>query len=319
MNSIKEFYPPIEAYQTHLLKASPLHTLYIEECGNPKGQAILFLHGGPGGGLSPDHRRYFDPNHYRIILFDQRGCGQSTPHAELTENTTWDLVADIEKIRGLLNIQKWLVFGGSWGSTLALAYAVTHTQNVLGLILRGIFMCRPSEIRWFYQEGASHVFPEYWEKYSELIPENERQDYLRAYHRRLTGADEKLKLKAAQTWSQWEMATSYLRLNRTAVESMEEPHRALAFARIEAHYFVNNAFFESDSYLLDQIAKIAHLPGRIVQGRYDMVCPARSAWELHKKWKASELNIIDDAGHSASEIGIRSALIDATDQFRILR
>jgi proline iminopeptidase len=316
MTTLREFYPPIAPYHSDYLKVSELHTLYFEQVGNPQGAPILFLHGGPGGGISPDHRRYFDPKFYRIILFDQRGCGKSTPFAELKENTTWDLVSDIEKIRTHLRISKWIVFGGSWGSTLALSYAVTHTERVVGLILRGIFLCRKKEIQWFYQEGASRFFPDAWGPYFQFIPENERHDMVKAYYQRLTSDNEALRLKAAKLWSQWEMATSYLIPKASAVTEMEDPARALPFARIEAHYFIHNAFFESDNFLLEKANKLANLPVTIVQGRYDMVCPMESAYELHKAIPRSQLIIVPDCGHSASEPGIRSSLIEATDEFK---
>lgn len=313
---MKDFYPEIKPYNTLRLKVSGLHELYVEEAGNPKGKPVVFLHGGPGGGISPDHRRYFDPKTYRIILFDQRGCGQSTPFAELQENTTWDLVADIEKIREVMKIDKWLVFGGSWGSTLALSYAVTHPERVTGLVLRGIFLCRPSELQWFYQDGASRMFPDHWETYKNHIPENERHDFISAYYKRLTSTDKKIQLDAARVWSQWEMSTSYLNVSKEAIESMDGPEKALPFARIECHYFMNNAFFKTNNYLLESVSKISHLPAVIVQGRYDVVCPPTSAWELHKALPKSKLHFIPGAGHSASEPGVRSALIEATDSFR---
>lgn len=313
---MKDFYPEIQPYRTHRLKVSQIHELYVEEAGNPKGKPVVFLHGGPGGGISPDHRRYFDPSSYRIILFDQRGCGQSTPFAEIQENTTWDLVADIEKIRELMQIEKWLVFGGSWGSTLALSYAVTHPEKVTGLVLRGIFLCRPSEIHWFYQDGASRIYPDYFQPYHDFIPAEERGDFVKAYYKRLTSSDQKIQLEAARRWSQWEMATSYLNVSPTAIESMDEPEKALPFARIECHYFMNNAFFKTENFLLESASKIQHLPAVIVQGRYDIVCPPTSAWELHKALPKSKLHFIPAAGHSASEPGVRSALIEATDSFR---
>jgi proline iminopeptidase len=251
-------------------------------------------------------------------LFDQRGCGQSTPHAELRENTTWDLVSDIEKLRVHLGLEKWIVFGGSWGSTLALAYAIAHRERVKALCLRGIFLCRPSEIRWFYQEGASHIFPDFWQTYHDFIPAAERGDFVKAYYKRLTSSDEKLRLEAAKVWSKWESATSYLFVKKEAIDEFEDPHKALAFARIECHYFINNAFFETENFILENTSKLKGIPGVIVQGRYDVVCPAKSAWELHQAWPESQLQIIADAGHSASEPGIRSALISAMDQFRQL-
>lgn len=315
---MRDFYPEIEPFKSGHLKVSELHNIYYEQVGNPKGKPVVFLHGGPGGGISPDHRRYFDPKTYHIILFDQRGCGQSTPHAELRENTTWDLVSDIEKLRQHVGVEKWHVFGGSWGSTLALSYAIKHSDRVSGLLLRGIFLCRPSELQWFYQEGASQIFPDFWEKYWNHIPEAERGNMFKAYYQRLTHEDEKVRLDAARVWSQWEGSTSYLYVKPSAIEEFEDPHKALAFARIECHYFVNKAFFETDNYLLENIDKIRSIPGHIVQGRYDVVCPATSAWALHKAWPESTLEIIADAGHSASEPGIRSALITATDRFRTI-
>ncbi len=313
-----DFYPEIEPFQSGRLKVSELHEIHYEQVGNPKGYPVVFFHGGPGGGISPDHRRYFDPQYYRVILFDQRGCGQSLPFAELKENTTWDLVADIEKLRQHLGVKQWHVFGGSWGSTLALTYAITHPQNVTALFLRGIFLCRPSEIKWFYQEGASQIFPDAWEPYFNHIPENERQDFITAYYQRLTSPIEAVRLEAARVWSQWEMSTSYLMQKQDAVDEMEDPAKALPFARIECHYFINNSFFPTNNYILENIDKIRRIPGVIVQGRYDVVCPARSAWDLHRAWPEAELNIIPDAGHAAGETGIRSALIRATNQFRNL-
>ncbi len=313
---MREFYPEIDVNQSGMLKVSDIHTLYWEDCGNPKGQPILFLHGGPGGGIDPAYRRFFDPQAYRIILFDQRGAGKSTPCAELRENTTWDLVADIEKIREMLGIEKWVVFGGSWGSTLSLTYAITHPERCHALVLRGIFLCRPSEIKWFYQEGASQIFPDIWEQYFNLIPANERHDMVTAYYKRLTSTDEKTRLEAAKAWSKWEAATSRLIVDPKAIDEFEDPEYALSFARIECHYFMNNAFFKTNNWILENISKIKHIPSVIIQGRYDVVCPATSAWELHRAWPEAEFKIIADAGHSMSEPGIRSALIEATDKFR---
>lgn len=312
-----EYYPPIEPFQTEFLKVSSLHTLYVEQCGNPKGQPILFLHGGPGGGCQADHRRFFDPKHYHIILFDQRGAGRSTPAAELEENTTWDLVSDIEKIRNHLKIKDWTVFGGSWGSTLALAYAITHPEKVKALILRGIFLCRPSEIRWFYQEGASQIFPDAWEKYCDHIPPAERHDFVKAYHKRLTDENADIRLAAARIWSQWEAATSRLFVDPKSIQEFDEPVLALQFARIECHYFVNNSFFDTDNFLIENIKKIRHIPASIVQGRYDVVCPVRSAWDLHKVWPEASLHIVPDAGHAAAEPGIRAKLIECTNAYRL--
>lgn len=305
------YYPQIEPFHQFKLKVSELHEIYVEQCGNPQGKPIVFLHGGPGGGCTEDHRRFFDPSTYHIILFDQRGCGRSTPHAELRENTTWDLVADIEKIREKLGINKWHVFGGSWGSTLALAYAVTYPNRVKALILRGIFLCRPSEIHWFYQEGASQIFPDSWETYRDYIPTNERSNFVEAYYRRLTDPDEKIRLEAARIWSKWEASASYLIPKPEAIEEYDGAHKALAFARIECHYFMNNAFFKTNNYLLEQAYKLKDIPGFIIQGRYDVVCPATSAWELYRAWPQAKINLIADAGHAASEPGIRSALIES--------
>jgi proline iminopeptidase len=315
---MKTFYPSIEPFETGRLKVSPVHDLYYEQCGNPKGQPAVFLHGGPGGGLIPDYRRFFDPKTYRIALFEQRGSGRSTPHASLEDNTTWHLVDDIEKLREHLGIDRWLVFGGSWGSTLALAYAQTHSQRVSALVLRGIFLCRKKEIRWFYQdgEGASAIFPDLWEDYVKLIPPAERDDMLGAYHRRLMSDDEAVRLEAAKAWSVWEGSISKLLPDPELIEHSGEDQFALAVARIEAHYFVNNAFFDSDNYLIENVPKIRHIPGIIVQGRYDVVCPMMSAWELHRAWPEAKLHVVLDAGHASTEPGIIAGLVDATDSFR---
>jgi proline iminopeptidase len=313
---MRELYPPIEPYDHGMLPVSSLHSIYYEQCGNASGKPVVFLHGGPGGGCVPEYRQFFDPAAYRIVLFDQRGSGRSTPHAELQENTTWDLVEDIEKLRKHLGIEGWAVFGGSWGSTLALAYAQTHPERVHEMILRGIFLCRPKEIRWFYQEGASWIFADVWEKYVEVIPENERVDFVNAYYRRLTSDDERIRLEAARAWSIWEGSTSKLFFDYNMIERMAEPEFALAFARIECHYFMNNAFFPTENYLIENVGKIRHIPAVIVQGRYDVVCPMKSAWELHRAWPESELKLVADAGHSATEPGIISELVEATDRFR---
>jgi proline iminopeptidase len=313
-----ELFPPLEPFKTEMLKASPLHEIYLEQSGNPDGQPVLFLHGGPGGGTSPKHRQFFDPAHYRIVLFDQRGCGKSTPTAVLEENSTWDLVHDIELIRKHLGFRSWIVFGGSWGSTLALAYAVKHPSRVRGLILRGIFLCRKEEIHWFYQNGASNIFPELWDSYLEAIPPEERDDLVRAYHRRLTGADEKEKLIAARAWSKWEGGTSKLFPSEEMVTAFDDDKHALEFARIENHYFVNNAFFETDNFLLENAEKIRKIPGIIVHGRYDVVCPPKNAWDLHRAWPESQLHIVPDAGHSAWEPGIQDKLVEATEAFKAL-
>ncbi|WP_017720541.1 prolyl aminopeptidase [Kamptonema formosum] len=312
---MRELYPPIEPYRQGTLQVSDLHTLHFEESGNPQGKPVIVLHGGPGGGCLPSYRQYFDPSRWRTVMFDQRGCGKSTPHAELRENTTWDLVSDIEKLREHLGIDQWTVFGGSWGSTLSLAYSQTHPSRCSGLILRGIFMLRQEELRWFYQEGASYIFPEAWEEYLKPIPPEERSDLISAYHKRLTGPDPKIRLEAARAWSIWEGSTSRLLPDSQLVQRFGETQFAEAFARIECHYFVNKGFFEPENQLLLNAGRIRHIPGFIAHGRYDMVCPVKNAWELHKVWPEAELRIVPDAGHSMSEPGIRSALIEATDKF----
>lgn len=308
-------YPPIEPYRTQRLRVSDLHELHVEESGNPQGQPVVFVHGGPGGGTEPWQRQFFDPQRYRIVLFDQRGCGKSTPHAELRENTTWDLVTDMEKIRVLLGIGRWVVFGGSWGSTLALAYAETHPERVKALVLRGIFLLRKAEIDWFYQQGCSWIYPDAWEPYWQLIPEAERHDMVAAYHRRLTSDDPAVRRAAAQAWSVWEGSTSKLFPSKDLVSRFAGDRFADAFARIECHYFINKGFLRSDNQLIEDAHRIRHIPGVIVQGRYDVVCPLRSAWDLHRAWPEAQLQIVDDAGHAASEPGILSKLVEATNRF----
>ena len=315
---MRDLYPPIEPYERGKLKVSELHTIYYEESGNPQGKPVIFLHGGPGGGIVPMYRQYFDPQQWRIIFFSQRGCGQSTPYAELRENTTWDLVDDIEKLRKHLDIAAWVVFGGSWGSTLALAYSQTYPESCKGLILRGIFMLRTSEIRWFYQEGASYIYPDAWEEYLQPIPLEERDDLLSAFYKRLTSEDKQTRLAAAKAWSVWEASTSKLIPSAASKQRFGMAEFAEAFARIECHYFVNKGFFKRENWLLENIDRIRHLPGVIVQGRYDVVCPMKSAWELHRAWSEAEFIVIPDAGHSVSEPGIKDALIRATDRFAAL-
>lgn len=312
---MKGLYPEIEPFDKGRLKVSPVHELYYEQCGNPNGKPVVFLHGGPGGGIASDYRRYFNPDIYRVVLFDQRGAGESTPSASIEDNTTWHLVDDIERLREHLRVRTWQVFGGSWGSTLSLAYAETHPDRVSELVLRGIFLCRPKEIRWFYQEGASAIFPDVWEEYLKVIPEGERDDMVSAYYRRLTSEDYEVRLAAARAWSIWEGSTSKLFFDPTMVEKFANPEFALAFARIECHYFMNNSFFTGDNYLIENVGRIRSLPGVIVQGRYDVVCPIMSAWELHRAWPEARLHIIPDAGHSISEPGIIDALVNATDEF----
>ena len=312
---LRSLYPEIEPFDSGFLPVSSLHTLYYEQSGNPNGKPVVFLHGGPGGGTNAKCRRFFDPAVYRIVLFDQRGCGKSTPHAELTDNTTWDLVADIERVREHLGIGRWQVFGGSWGSTLALAYAQTHPDKVSELVLRGIFMLRRWELEWFYQKGCDALYPDAWETYLDAIPEVERGDLMSAYHRRLTSPDAKTRTAAARAWSVWEGATSFLWQDKSHIESSAEDEFALAFARIECHYFVNGGFFEHDDQLLRNVERIRNIPAVIVQGRYDVVCPLRSAWDLHRAWPEADLHIVQDAGHSAFEPGIVHELVEATDRF----
>ena len=312
----RTLYPEIEPYDSGMLAVSPLHTLYYEQCGNPRGKPVVFLHGGPGAGCNPKTRRFFDPAHYRIVQFDQRGCGRSTPHAELTDNTTWHLVADIERLREHLHIERWQVFGGSWGSTLALAYAQAHPQRVTELVLRGIFLLRRWELEWFYQKGCDAIYPDAWEPYIEHIPAGERGDLIGAYYRRLTGTDAAVRLAAAKAWSTWEGGTSYLLQNPDYIASTGADEFALQFARIECHYFVHGGFFECDDQLLRDAHRLKNIPAVIVQGRYDVVCPLRSAWDLHRAWPEAELRIVADAGHSALEPGNTHELVEATDRFR---
>ncbi|MSP55551.1 MAG: prolyl aminopeptidase [Myxococcales bacterium] len=308
-------YPEIQATRFGMHRVSEIHEIYWEECGNPKGIPAVFVHGGPGAGCDAVHRRFFDPARYRIILFDQRGCGRSVPHAELRENTTWDLVADMERLRELLGVRRWLVFGGSWGSTLALAYAETHPANVLALVLRGIFLLRKREIDWFYQEGASWIFPDYWQDYLAQIPSEGHADLVAAYHSQLTSPDANLRLAAAKVWSVWEGRTSKLVTSPDMVNHYSTDDFALAFARIECHYFINRGFFTRDDQLLHDVGRIRHVPAVIVQGRYDVVCPMRSAWDLSVAWPEARLVVVPDAGHSAFEDGILAELIAATDEF----
>jgi proline iminopeptidase len=312
---MRAFYPDVQPYRRGRLRVSDLHEMYFEECGNPEGKPVVVLHGGPGGGISPFLRRLHNPARYRIVLFDQRGCGQSTPHAELRENTTWHLVADMEALRAHLAIEKWQVLGGSWGSTLALAYAQTHTERVTELILRGIFTVRESEIRWFYQEGASALFPDVWETFVAPIPENERHNFISAYYKRLTSSNAGEQMACAKAWSQWEANTLALRPNPEVISSFGGDSFALAFARIECHYFVNRGFFERDGQLLAGAEKLRGIPGIIVQGRYDVVTPMETAWALHKAWPEAQFEIVADAGHTATEPGTTDALIRATDSF----
>jgi proline iminopeptidase len=308
---VNRLFPEIKPYAEHRLKVDPLHELYMEECGNPGGLPLLFVHGGPGAGCEESHRRFFDPNVYRIILFDQRGAGRSTPHASLESNSTSHLVADMEFIRQYLGIEQWVLFGGSWGSTLSLVYAQTHPERVFGLILRGIFLCRPWEIRWFYQEGADRLFPDRWQEFLAPIPEHERHDLLHAHYRRLTGEDEIARMASAKAWSLWEGYTSTLLPNQHVTDFFGSPRTALSLARIEAHYFVHDSFLEPDQ-ILRRADRLRDIPGIIVHGRYDVVCPVQNAWELARAWPEARLQIIPDAGHSAFEPGTVNALVLAT-------
>ena len=304
-------YHELQPYVVHSLEVESPHVLHVEECGNPAGLPVIFVHGGPGAGCEDYHRRFFNPDVYRIILFDQRGCGRSTPHASLEKNTTEALVQDLERIRQRLGIERWVLFGGSWGSTLSLVYAQTHPERVLGLILRGIFLCRPSDIHWFYQSGASRLFPDLWEAFLAPIPEEERGDLLAAYYRRLTGDNEVERMAAAKAWSLWEGRTATLRLNHAVVDHFGNPFTALSLARIEAHYFKHDTFLRPNQILADA-RRLKGIPGVIVHGRYDVVCPLDNAWALHAAWPEAELRIIPDAGHSASERGTVDALVQAT-------
>jgi proline iminopeptidase len=312
----RQLYPAIEPFRRGYLRVSDVHEIYYEESGNPAGKPAVFLHGGPGAGSDKRARQFFDPQHYRIVVFDQRGSGRSRPSASLIENTTWHLVADIERLRKHLGIERWLVFGGSWGSTLALAYSEAHPERVTEIVLRGIFLIRYGEIRWFYQHGASEIFPDRWEAYRDAIAPDERDDFLNAYYRRLTGTDQRAALAAARAWSVWEGSTSFLYSDPDAIKKWGEDHFALAVARIECHYFVNRGFLRSETQLLEDVARIRHIPATIVQGRYDVVCPAATAWDLHRVWPEASMRIVPDAGHSAFEPGNTHELVLATDRYR---
>ncbi|XP_058189657.1 proline iminopeptidase [Rhododendron vialii] len=312
----RNLYPDIEPYSTGFLKVSDLHTIYWEQSGNPNGHPVVFLHGGPGGGTSPSNRKFFDPEFYQIILFDQRGAGKSTPHACLVDNTTWDLVEDIEKLREHLDIPEWQVFGGSWGSTLALAYSQSHPEKVTGIVLRGIFLLRKKEIDWFYEGGAAAIFPDAWEPFRDLIPENERGSFIDAYWKQLNSDDLETQYAAARAWTKWEMMTAHLIPNEEHIKKGDDDKFSLAFARIENHYFVNRGFLASDSFLLDNIEKIRHINTIIVQGRYDVCCPMMSAWDLHKAWPEADFKVVPDAGHSANEPGITAELVAGNEKLK---
>lgn len=314
-SELRGLYPEIEPYKSGYMKVEGEHMVYWEECGNPNGAPVLFIHGGPGIGISPYHRRFFDPQKYRIILFDQRGCGKSLPFSSLENNDTWALVRDIEEIREMAEVEKWHVFGGSWGSTLGLTYAIQHPDRVASMTLRGIFLCRPKEIRWYYQFGAGHIYPDQWERYSAPIPENERGDFVTAYYKRLTSNNGEIRKEAAKAWSGWEGATSRLYFDPAMYASFTEDDHADSIARIECHYFKNNVFFPTDNWILENVSTIRHIPCVIVQGRYDIPCPMESAWELHKAWPEAKFEVIPDAGHAPLEPGTLDALIRATDSF----
>jgi proline iminopeptidase len=315
MTEKRALYPAIDPIERGRLRVSALHEIYFEVSGNPRGKPVIVCHGGPGGGSTPSMRRYFDPARYRIVLFDQRGCGRSTPHAELRENTTWDLVEDMEAIRRHLRIDRWQVFGGSWGATLSLAYALTHKDRVTELVLRGIFTLRREELEWFYQEGANWFYPDQWERFIEPIPPGERGDLMAAYQERLRSDDHQVRLQAARAWSVWEGSTVSLFPNQDRMESFAGEQFALAFARIENHYFRNAGFFETEGWILDRAPALGDLPGVIAQGRYDVVTPMKTAWELAQRWPGGELVVVQDAGHAASEPGIVHELVTATDRF----
>lgn len=308
-------FSPIEPFESQFLNVGDGHTLYVEQCGNPSGKPVVMLHGGPGGGANPTMRRFHDPERYRIILFDQRGCGRSRPHASLDHNTTWHLVADIERIRAHYGIEAWQVFGGSWGSTLALAYAQTHPDRVTELVLRGIFTLRRAEIDWFYSNGCNWLFPDAYQAFRDLIPENERDDLIAAYYRRLTGDDPKIMQEAARIWSQWEGSTLSIQSNPDRVAAFGADRYALAFARIECHYFQHGGFLDSDDQLHANMHRIRHIPGTIIHGRFDVVTPVRTAWELSNRWPEADLRIISEAGHAMTEPGIMEELVGATNRY----
>jgi len=314
MTDLRDFYPDIEPYETGFLDVGDGHSVYYERVGTPGARPAVFLHGGPGGGIAPDYRRFFDPARYDLLLFDQRGCGRSTPHAGLEANTTWHLVEDIERLRQLVGCDKWLVFGGSWGSTLALAYAQTHPERVSALILRGIYTVTRAEIDWYYRFGVSQMFPDAWERFLAPIPETERDDLIAAYRRRLTAEEEAIRLEAAQAWAIWEGTTITLLPRPEVEQTFGDAHFALAFARLENHYFLHDCWLEPGQLLRDA-GKLRGIPGEIIHGRYDMPCPVKTAYDLHSAWPEARLHIVEGAGHAATEPGIRDRLIRATDRF----
>jgi proline iminopeptidase len=310
---MKSSFPPIQPYKTHSLKVSDLHTIYVEESGNPDGLPVIFIHGGPGSGSTEADRCFFDPRVYRVIIFDQRGCSRSSPLAEIRENTTQDLVGDIEKIRNELGIKQWVVFGGSWGSTLGLVYAQTHPQRILGMILRGIFLAREEERKWLYGGGAGNIFPEYWHEFISYVPKEDRKDMPKAYHQYLNSSDTKVRMDAAKAWTLWEGRCTSLLPNTKVIEMLNEPNFALCFARISCHFYLNNCFLELNQ-ILNNVSKLQGLPSIIIHGRYDILCPVENAYTLHHAWPGSDLNIVPGAGHVTSEPGILDALITATEQ-----
>lgn len=309
--AVQYLHPPIEPFDTRMVEVGQGHKIYVEQCGNPRGVPVVVLHGGPGGGCSPAMRRYFDPKVYRVILFDQRGCGRSRPHASVEDNTTWHLVGDIEKIRRLLDIDGWMVFGGSWGATLALIYAQAHPDRVTQIILRGVFLMTRAELDWFYGGGAGRFWPETWARFVAPIPENERGDLIAAYHRRLFSGDLSEEIRFGRSWSAWENALATMSSSGTSGESPGDYARA--FARLENHYFINNGFLEFDGQILANMGTISHIPGVIVQGRYDMICPPSSAWRLNELWPSAELKMVRNAGHALSEPGISAELVRVMD------
>jgi proline iminopeptidase len=316
VDPLSALYPAIEPYHLGRLAVDARHDLYFEQSGNPNGKPVVFLHGGPGGGTDPKHRRFFDPNHYRISLFDQRGCGQSEPFASLEDNTTWHLVDDIEALRVHLGIDKWQVFGGSWGSTLGVAYAEAHPARVTELVLRGIFMFTDREAEWFYGRGTRVLFPDAWDAFVGIIPVAERSNLIAAYYARLTGEDPQIRIEAARAWSLWESTVAALIADDATLAHCDDPTFTLAFARIECHYFLHRGFLAHEQQLLEDAHKIRHIPTTIVHGRYDVICPLENAWKLHKRLPQSELKIVADGGHSAFEPGIAAALRAATYRHR---
>jgi proline iminopeptidase len=311
-SAVQYLYPPIDPFDQRMLDVGDGHKIYLEQSGNPDGLPVVVFHGGPGGGCSPAMRRYFDPKVYRIILFDQRGCGRSQPHASVRENTTWHLVRDIELIRETLEISQWVVFGGSWGATLALVYAQAHPDQVLALILRGVFLATKAELDWFYGGGAGKFWPETWARFADLIPQDEQHDMIAAYHKRLFSGDLQTEIKYARAWAQWENALASVQSNGHGGEAPGEYARA--FSRLENHYFTHAAFLDYDGQILDRIQRIAHIPGVIVQGRYDMICPPENAWKLARAWPNAELKMVRNAGHALSEPGISAELVRAMDR-----